>query len=93
MQESDKKPTENERPRGRHAAAKIEESAATAPDPVEAPKPSTSEATETEDALSEEILNGNVRLGDRVRAEVEDDRLRFDVVPAELPALEAAPVE
>ena len=46
-----------------------------------------------EDALSEEILNGNVRLGDRVRAEVEDDRLRFDVVPAELPALEAAPVE
>ena len=54
MQESDKKPTENERPRGRHAAAKIEESAATAPDPVEAPKPSTSEATETEDALSED---------------------------------------
>ena len=54
MQESDKKPTENERPRGRHAAAKIEESAATAPDPVEALKPSTSEETETEDALSED---------------------------------------
>ena len=54
MQESEKKPTENERPRGRHAAAKIEESAATAPDPVEALKPSTSEETETEDALSED---------------------------------------
>lgn len=54
MQESEKKPPENERPRGRHAAAKIEESAATAQDPVEAPKPSTSEETETEDALSED---------------------------------------
>ena len=46
-----------------------------------------------EDALSEEILSGVVHLGDRVRACVEDDRLKFDVVPVELPALEAAPVE
>ena len=46
-----------------------------------------------EDALSEEILSGAVHLGDRVRACVEDDRLKFDVVPVELPALEAAPVE
>ena len=46
-----------------------------------------------EDALSEEILSGDVRLGDHVRAAVEDDKLKFQVVPAELPELEAAPVE
>ena len=46
-----------------------------------------------EDALSEEILTGDVRLGDHVRAEVEGDALKFNVVPAQLPELEAVPVE
>ncbi|MDO5323904.1 MAG: ATP-dependent Clp protease ATP-binding subunit, partial [Clostridia bacterium] len=45
-----------------------------------------------EDALSEEILLGDVRLGDRVLASVEDEKLKFTSVP-ETPALEPAPVE
>ena len=45
-----------------------------------------------EDALSEEILLGDVRLGDRVLASVEDEKLKFTAVP-EQPALEPAPVE
>ncbi len=45
-----------------------------------------------EDALSEEILLGDVRLGDRVLASVEDEKLKFTAVP-EVPALEPAPVE
>ena len=40
-----------------------------------------------EDALSEEILMGDVHLGDKVIASVEDDRLRFTAVP-EQPLLE-----
>ena len=45
-----------------------------------------------EDALSEEILLGDVRLGDKVLASVEDEKLKFTSVP-EQPALEPAPVE
>ena len=45
-----------------------------------------------EDALSEEILLGDVRLGDRVLASVEDEKLKFTAVP-EQPALEPSPVE
>ena len=45
-----------------------------------------------EDALSEEILLGDVRLGDKVLASVEDEKLKFTAVP-ETPALEPAPVE
>ena len=45
-----------------------------------------------EDALSEEILMGDVRLGDKVLASVEDEKLKFTAVP-EQPALEPAPVE
>ena len=45
-----------------------------------------------EDALSEEILLGDVRLGDKVLASVEDEKLKFIAVP-ETPALEPAPVE
>ncbi len=45
-----------------------------------------------EDALSEEILLGDVRLGDKVLASVEDEKLKFTAVP-EQPALEPAPVE
>ena len=39
-----------------------------------------------EDALSEEILLGDVRLGDKVLASVEDEKLKFTAVP-ETPAL------
>ncbi len=50
-----------------------------------------------EDALSEEILLGEVHLGDRVLASVEDDKLKFTTLPAEplelAPAAEPAPVE
>ena len=46
-----------------------------------------------EDALSEEILLGDVHLGDRVYASVEDDKLKFIAVSAQVPALEPAPVE
>ena len=45
-----------------------------------------------EDALSEEILLGDVRLGDKVLASVEDEKLKFTAVP-DVPALEPAPVE
>ena len=45
-----------------------------------------------EDALSEEILLGDVRLGDKVLASVEDEKLKFTAVP-DAPALEPAPVE
>ena len=45
-----------------------------------------------EDALSEEILMGDVRLGDKVLASVEDEKLKFTAVP-DAPALEPAPVE
>ena len=45
-----------------------------------------------EDALSEEILLGDVRLGDKVLASVEDEKLKFTAVP-EQPSLEPAPVE
>ncbi len=45
-----------------------------------------------EDALSEEILLGDVRLGDKVLASVEDEKLKFTAVP-EQSALEPAPVE
>ena len=45
-----------------------------------------------EDALSEEILLGDVHLGDKVLASVEDEKLKFTSIP-EIPALEAAPVE
>ena len=45
-----------------------------------------------EDALSEEILLGDVRLGDKVLASVEDEKLKFTAVP-ETPAMEPAPVE
>ena len=45
-----------------------------------------------EDALSEEILLGDVRLGDKVLASVEDEKLKFTAVP-EASALEPAPVE
>ena len=45
-----------------------------------------------EDALSEEILLGDVRLGDKVLASVEDEKLKFTSMP-EQPALEPAPVE
>ena len=41
-----------------------------------------------EDALSEEILLGKIRLGDRVRAAAEDDKLVF--APAEVPERELA---
>ncbi len=41
-----------------------------------------------EDALSEEILLGKIRLGDRVRAAAEDDKLVF--APAEAPERELA---
>ena len=40
-----------------------------------------------EDALSEEILMGNVRIGDKVIAKVEDDKLRFFPVREETPLL------
>ena len=40
-----------------------------------------------EDALSEEILMNNVRLGDRVLASVEDDKLKFISAPEETPLL------
>ena len=43
-----------------------------------------------EDALSEEILMGSVRLGDKVIARVEDEKLKFIAVPDETPALPAA---
>ena len=33
-----------------------------------------------EDALSEEILNGHIRLGDRVRATREGEQLKFEVL-------------
>ena len=51
-----------------------------------------------EDALSEEILMGEVQLGDRVRAHVDGEKLRFETVEKapvlEAPLqLEAAPVE
>ena len=47
-----------------------------------------------EDALSEEILSGGVRLGDKVLASVEDDKLKFTALPpAELAQLEPAGVE
>ncbi len=47
-----------------------------------------------EDALSEEILSGTVRLGDKVIASVEDDKLKFTALPpAELPELTPAGVE
>ncbi|MGN0183666.1 MAG: AAA family ATPase, partial [Aristaeellaceae bacterium] len=45
-----------------------------------------------EDALSEEILLGDVRLGDKVLASVEDEKLKFTAVP-DAPALEPTPVE
>ena len=45
-----------------------------------------------EDALSEEILLGDVRLGDKVLASVENEKLKFTAVP-EQPSLEPAPVE
>ena len=45
-----------------------------------------------EDALSEEILLGDVHLGDKVLASVEDEKLKF--IPCrEVPQLEAAPAE
>lgn len=46
-----------------------------------------------EDALSEEILLGDVHLGDHVLASVEDDHLKFHVLSAVLPEPEPAPVE
>ncbi len=46
-----------------------------------------------EDALSEEILRGEVRLGDRVCANVQDDQLKFVPIREAVPALEPAPVE
>ncbi|MBP3410750.1 MAG: AAA family ATPase, partial [Clostridia bacterium] len=45
-----------------------------------------------EDALSEEILLGDVHLGDKVVASVEDDKLKFTAIP-EIPELEPAAVE
>ena len=33
-----------------------------------------------EDALSEEILTGHIKLGDRVRATAKDEKLSFDPV-------------
>lgn len=57
MQESEKKTTENERPRvGRHAAAKMEAPSSPSPAPVEPPKPSAV----TEDA--EDVLNEDYDL-------------------------------
>jgi ATP-dependent Clp protease ATP-binding subunit ClpC len=45
-----------------------------------------------EDALSEEILLGDVHLGDKVLASVQEDKLKF--IPCrEVPQLEAASVE
>ena len=43
-----------------------------------------------EDALSEEILMGDVRLGDKVLASVDEDKLRFTAIP-ETPQLEGSP--
>ena len=43
-----------------------------------------------EDALSEEILMNNVRIGDKVIAKVEDDKLKFSPVNESLPQLTAA---
>ena len=45
-----------------------------------------------EDALSEEILVGSVKLGDKVFATVEDDKLKFSAI-SEIPQLEPSPVE
>ena len=42
-----------------------------------------------EDALSEEILSGHIRLGDHVHATGRDDRLVFE--PAQLPEAEPEP--
>ena len=46
-----------------------------------------------EDALSEEILSGDVHLGDKVIASVEEDKLKFLPAPAQLPAPEPTAVE
>ena len=43
-----------------------------------------------EDALSEEILMNNVRIGDRVSAKVEDDKLKFFPVRESVPQLTEA---
>ena len=43
-----------------------------------------------EDALSEEILMNNVRLGDKVIANAEDDKLKFIPAPEAIPQLTGA---
>jgi ATP-dependent Clp protease ATP-binding subunit ClpC len=44
-----------------------------------------------EDSLSEEILLGSIKLGDRVRAYVEEDALKFKPAEAELAELDVLP--
>ena len=44
-----------------------------------------------EDALSEEILTGRIRLGDRVRATERDGQLAFEPMALELPEVEQEP--
>ncbi len=45
-----------------------------------------------EDELSDELLLGRIKSGDRVKAHVEDDRIVFSVMEKEIPLIEEAEV-